>query len=38
MLPLQDSQYTWNPIFAQPQFSTDNAMGVAVLAKRLTEG
>ena len=27
-----------NPIFAQPQFSTDNAMGVAVLAKRLTEG
>ena len=26
-----------NPIFAQPQFSTDNAMGVAVLTKRLTE-
>ena len=25
------------PIFAQPQYSTDNAMGVAVLAKRLTE-
>ena len=25
------------PIFAQPQFSTDNAMGVAVLARRLTE-
>ena len=25
-----------NPVFAQPQFSTDNAMGVAVLAKRLT--
>ncbi len=25
------------PIFAQPQFSTDNAMGVAVLAHRLTE-
>ena len=27
-----------NPVFAQPQFSTDNAMGVAVLAGRLTEG
>lgn len=26
-----------DPIFAQPQFSTDNAMGVAVLARRLTE-
>lgn len=26
-----------NPIFAQPRFSTDNAMGVAVLAHRLTE-
>ena len=26
------------PIFAQPQFSTDNAMGVAVLAHRITEG
>ena len=26
-----------NPIFAQPQFSTDNAMGVAVLASRATE-
>lgn len=25
------------PIFAQPQFSTDNAMGVAVLAHRITE-
>ena len=25
------------PIFAQPQYSTDNAMGVAVLAKRLAE-
>ncbi len=25
-------------IFAEPQYSTDNAMGVAVLAKRLTEG
>ena len=26
-----------NPIFAQPQYSTDNAMGVAVLAYRATE-
>ena len=27
-----------NPVFAQPQFSADNAMGVAVLAHRLQEG
>ena len=27
-----------DPIFSQPQFSTDNAMGVAVLAHRLQEG
>ena len=26
-----------NPIFSEPQFATDNAMGVAVLARRLTE-
>ena len=26
-----------DPIFAQPQYSTDNAMGVAVLAHRITE-
>ncbi len=26
-----------SPIFAQPQYSTDNAMGVAVLASRCTE-
>ena len=26
-----------NPIYSQPQFSTDNAMGVAVLAHRLTQ-
>ena len=26
------------PIFSQPQFSTDNAMGVAVLAHRALEG
>ena len=27
-----------NPIFCKPEFSTDNAMGVAVLAHRATEG
>ena len=27
-----------NPIFALPQYSTDNAMGVAVLANRIVEG
>ena len=27
-----------DPVFAQPQYSTDNAMGVAVLAYRLQEG
>ena len=27
-----------SPIFAQPQYSTDNAMGVAILAHRITEG
>ncbi len=27
-----------DPIFSQPQFSTDNAMGVAVLAARIGEG
>jgi N6-L-threonylcarbamoyladenine synthase len=26
-----------NPVFAQPQYSTDNAMGVAILAHRLLE-
>ena len=26
-----------DPVFAKPQFSTDNAMGVAVLAHRMTE-
>ena len=26
-----------NPVFSEPQYSTDNAMGVAVLAHRLTE-
>ncbi len=27
-----------NPVFSEPQYSTDNAMGVAVLAHRLQEG
>lgn len=27
-----------DPVFAQPQFSTDNAMGVAVLTHRIMEG
>ena len=27
----------FDPVFAQPQFSTDNAMGVAVLAHRAVE-
>ena len=27
-----------DPVFSEPQYSTDNAMGVAVLAHRLTEG
>ena len=27
-----------NPVFCEPRFSTDNAMGVAVLAHRLMEG
>ena len=29
---------TLNPIFSEPQYSTDNAMGVAVLTARATEG
>ena len=32
---LRDAMKPLNPIFAQPQFSTDNAMGVAVLAYRM---
>ena len=34
---LRQAMAPLNPVFSQPQFSTDNAMGVAVLAKRLTE-
>ncbi len=32
---LRQSLETLHPVFAQPQFSTDNAMGVAVLAHRM---
>ena len=35
---LRSSLEELRPIFAQPQYSTDNAMGVAVLAHRLQEG
>lgn len=34
---LRESVAMLNPIFAEPQFSTDNAMGVAILADRLKE-
>ena len=34
---LRDVIAPLNPVFSQPQFSTDNAMGVAVLAHRMTE-
>ena len=34
---LRDVIAPLNPVFAQPQFSTDNAMGTAVLAYRITE-
>ena len=35
---LREKMQPLNPIFALPQFSTDNAMGVAVLAHRQLEG
>ena len=35
---LRQQMADFGPIFSQPQFSTDNAMGVAVLAHRITEG
>lgn len=35
---LREAAAPLDPIFAQPQFSTDNAMGVAVLAYREQEG
>ena len=34
---LREMTRPMKPIFAQPQYSTDNAMGVAVLACRATE-
>ena len=35
---LRETMKPLNPVFCQPQFSTDNAMGVAVLASLATEG
>ena len=35
---LREVLQTLNPVFSQPQYSTDNAMGVAVLAHRIQEG
>lgn len=34
---LRQRMQKFNPVFCRPQFSTDNAMGVAVLAHRLKE-
>ena len=34
---LRERMREFAPVFAEPQYSTDNAMGVAVLTKRLTE-
>lgn len=34
---LRESLSSLNPIFSQPQYATDNAMGVAVLTQRLQE-
>lgn len=35
---LREALEPMHPVFAAPQFSTDNAMGVAVLAHRMQEG
>lgn len=35
---LRERMKVFNPIFALPQYSTDNAMGVAVIAHRMLEG
>ena len=35
---LRQKMAAFSPVFAQPQYSTDNAMGVAVLAYRAVEG
>ena len=34
---LRQQLQRFDPVFSQPQYSTDNAMGVAVLAHRMTE-
>ena len=34
---LRQELQRFDPVFSQPQYSTDNAMGVAVLAHRMTE-
>lgn len=34
---LREMTARFNPVFAEPRFSTDNAMGVAILAKRAME-
>ena len=35
---LREKIKSLNPVFCKPEFSTDNAMGVAVLASRIREG
>ncbi len=35
---LRDTVKHWDPIFAPPQYSTDNAIGVAILTHRQQEG
>ena len=35
---LRERLHSLNPVFCSPEYSTDNAMGVAVLASRLKEG
>lgn len=35
---LRSHMQPFNPVFSEPQYSTDNAMGVAVLAHRMMEG
>lgn len=35
---LREAMERWEPVFAEPQYSTDNALGVAVLTFRMQEG
>jgi N6-L-threonylcarbamoyladenine synthase len=35
---LRERTAALKPVFSKPEYSTDNAMGVAVLAQRLLEG